>query len=147
MLSALNVLIKICTRSNMYKTGFPTQFYSEWQGNLIKVLSCTFHTCFATFNMLTVELCYETVLFNHLHQVAFPTSSSRKYIRYNDRLFFQNVYNLMEIAEVESKFMRKCLYYFRYLHLEWFLQWFLQWFLNITKRILDVSGQGFNKES
>ena len=92
--------------------------------------------------MLTVELCYETVLFNHLHQGAFPTSSSRKYIRYNDRLFFQNVYNLMEIAEVESKFMRKCLYYFRYLHLEWFLQ-----VLNITKRILDVSGQGFNKES
>ena len=60
--------------------------------------------CLALFNMLTIEPSYDTVLFKHLRQGAFHRVQLRKYIRYNDHLFSENVYNLMDIQQVEQTF-------------------------------------------
>ena len=49
----------------------PSQFCSEWQRNLIKLLSWAFRKCFGPFSMLTIEVCFDTVLFKHLRNGAF----------------------------------------------------------------------------
>ena len=47
--------------------------------------------------MLTVERCFETVLSNEWRDQALHCRLFRKYITYEDLLFFENVQNLMEI--------------------------------------------------
>ena len=47
--------------------------------------------------MLTVEGCFETALNNEWRDQVLHGRSFRKYITYQDLLFFENVQNLMEI--------------------------------------------------
>ena len=47
--------------------------------------------------MLTVEGCFETPLNSEWRDQALDCREYRKYISYDDLLFFENVQNLMEI--------------------------------------------------
>ena len=89
--SAVNVFIKTRKSSNINKRAFLGQFNSKSQRNFVKVLSWRFHKCFATFNILTVEEYYETVVFKHLCNGACHSGQLRRYIRYHCPLSFQNV--------------------------------------------------------
>ena len=53
--------------------------------------------------MLSVEGCDETELFKHLCNYAFHGLVPRKCIGYDGHLFFQNVWNFIEISEIKQK--------------------------------------------
>ena len=55
---------------------------------MIKVPSCRFLKCLGSFDMLTVDGCFETALFGEVPDQVFDSLQFRKYISYDD-LFFQ----------------------------------------------------------
>ena len=69
----------------------------------MEVLSWSFHKCFAPFNMLTVEGCSETTLFSEWSNQLFEGPSFRKYIAYEDLLLFENIWNLMDVSQMQKK--------------------------------------------
>ena len=88
MSSGVNVLTK--SRKSLNITNrkcFENHVPSEWQKNLIEVLSWKIHKFLGSINMLTFQWCYETGLFRHLSNHAFHNLWLRKNIRYEGHLF------------------------------------------------------------
>ena len=94
--STVNVLTNTLIISNLKKADFLQIILpSEWRKNMIKVLSRRLHNCLGSFSMLTVLECSETVLFKEWSHQVFDSLYFRKYISYEDFIFFENVWNLM----------------------------------------------------
>ena len=68
---------------------FPHYFSWQWLKNMVKVLSWRFYLCLKPFNMLTVEGCFETALNSEWLDQALGGRCFRKYISYDDLLFFE----------------------------------------------------------
>ena len=51
--------------------------------------------------MLTPKACSETILLREFFDKDFQSLQFRKYISYDDHLFFQNVQNLTQNTEME----------------------------------------------
>ena len=74
---------------------------------MINTPSWRFRKHLGRFHMLTTKACSETVLFREFSNKDFYSLQFRKYITYDDHLFFQNVQNLMYIQEMQQKIERK----------------------------------------
>ena len=59
--------------------------------NMIKVLLSRFRRYFGRFHMFTVKACSETALFREWSNQDFQSLQFRKFISYDNHLFFQNV--------------------------------------------------------
>ena len=84
---------------------------------MIKELPWKFHKCLGPFNMLTVEGCSDTVLFSELSNQVLDTRYFRKYISYDDLLFFGNVLKFNRDSINGLKKPRKYFLFLRQLHL------------------------------
>ena len=58
---------------------------------MLKALSLRFLNYLGRFHMLTLKVFFETVLFREWSNQDFHSLQFRKYISYDDHLFFQNV--------------------------------------------------------
>ena len=74
---------------------------------MIKLLSWRFRKYWGRFQILTVKAFYETLLLRQWSNQDFQSLSFWKYVSYDHHLFFQNVSNLIEIAEMEQKIQKK----------------------------------------
>ena len=75
----------------------------------MKVFLCRFHKIFGLFNMLIIKRVSKTLFFKEwsnqvFHSLYFPKQNS-----YYNHLFFQNVENLMQIAEMQQENLNKLL--------------------------------------
>ena len=69
--------------------------------NIIKSYSWRFRKHLSRFHMLTSKACSETILLREFFDKDFQSLQFRKYISYDDHLFFQNVQNLTQNTEME----------------------------------------------
>ena len=74
---------------------------------MIKALSWRFRKYLGNFIMLSVKACSETTLFTEWSDEVFHSLKFRQHISYEHDLFFQYVWNLMEIAKMEEKIAKK----------------------------------------
>ena len=72
---------------------------------MIKVLLCRFQQCLGGFNVFSVKGYSETGLFRHLSIHVFRSPKFRKYIGYQDHLFFQNDVNFRITAKNAEKWL------------------------------------------
>ena len=89
--------------SKFYKGDIFRIILPQIDENMIKVLWFRFLKCLGPFNMLTLKGSSETPPFREWSHELFDNLYFRKYISYDDFLFFENVSNLIDIPEMEQK--------------------------------------------
>ena len=95
ILNRIHEIGSLCVNKHPYHFKLEKEKYftnylsSKWWRNRIKVFSWRFPKCLRPFNMLTSELCSETVLFSEWSNQVFDSLQFRKYISSDDHLFLK----------------------------------------------------------
>ena len=103
MLSAVNVLTKCPKILHITKRDFFQLNFPEWSINMIKLLSFRFQQSFDPFTMVLVVRSSETGRFRYISNHVFRSKKKKKYISYEDHLFFGNVQNWVSISKMKQK--------------------------------------------